>query len=47
MANPKRISEILDEVLSLFPYLHISIHLHNTNGLGLVNLFSALDFASL
>ena len=44
MANPKRISELLDEVLSLFPDLQISIHLHNTNGLGLVNLFSALDF---
>ena len=44
MANPKRISELLDEVLSLFPNLQISIHLHNTNGLGLVNLFAALDF---
>ena len=44
MANPKRISELLDEVLSLFPDLQISIHLHNTNGLGLVNLFAALDF---
>ena len=44
MANPKRISELLDEVLYLFPDLQISIHLHNTNGLGLVNLFSALDF---
>ena len=44
MANPKRISILLDEVLSLFPDLEISIHLHNTNGLGLVNLFAALDF---
>ena len=44
MANPKRISMLLGEVLSLFPDLQISIHLHNTNGLGLVNLFAALDF---
>tara|TARA_Y100000994_G_C15686167_1_gene439785 strand:+ start:790 stop:1680 length:891 start_codon:yes stop_codon:yes gene_type:complete len=44
MANPKRISVLLDEVLSLFPDLEISIHLHNTNGLGLVNLFTALEF---
>ena len=44
MATPKRISVLLDEVLSLFPNLEISIHLHNTNGLGLVNLFAALDF---
>ena len=44
IANPKRISVLLDEVLSLFPDLEISIHLHNTNGLGLVNLFKALEF---
>ena len=44
MATPKRISVLLDEVLSLFPDLEISIHLHNTNGLGLVNLFTALEF---
>ena len=44
MAKPKRISVLLDEVLSLFPDLEISIHLHNTNGLGLVNLFTALEF---
>ena len=44
MANPKIISELLDEVFCLFPDLKISIHLHNTNGLGLVNLLAALDF---
>ena len=44
MANPKIISELLDEVFCLFPDLKISIHLHNTNGLGLVNLSAALDF---
>ena len=44
IATPKRISILLDEVLRIFPDLKISIHLHNTNGLGLVNLFAALDF---
>ena len=44
LANPRKLSKLLDEVLSLFSDIEISIHLHNTNGLGLVNLFTALDF---
>ena len=44
LANPKKISKLLEEVISLFSDIEISIHLHNTNGLGLVNLFTALDF---
>ena len=44
MADPRKLSKLLDEVLSLFSDIEISIHLHNTNGLGLVNLFTALDF---
>ena len=44
LANPKKISKLLEEVTSLFSDIEISIHLHNTNGLGLVNLFTALDF---
>ena len=44
LANPKKISKLLEEVVSLFSDIEISIHLHNTNGLGLVNLFTALDF---
>ena len=44
LASPKKISKLLDEVVSLFSDIEISIHLHNTNGLGLVNLFTALDF---
>jgi len=43
-ADPRKLSKLLDEVLSLFSDIEISIHLHNTNGLGLVNLFTALDF---
>ena len=44
LADPRKLSILLDEVLSLFSDIEISIHLHNTNGLGLVNLFTALDF---
>ena len=44
LADPRKLSKLLDEVLSLFSDIEISIHLHNTNGLGLVNLFTALDF---
>ena len=44
LANPKKISKLLEKVVSLFSDIEISIHLHNTNGLGLVNLFTALDF---
>ena len=44
MADPSRLSKLLDEVLSLFSDIEISIHLHNSNGLALVNLFTALDF---
>jgi hydroxymethylglutaryl-CoA lyase len=43
-ADPRKLSKLLDEVFSLFSDIEISIHLHNTNGLGLVNLFTALDF---
>ena len=44
LADPRKLSKLLDKVLSLFSDIEISIHLHNTNGLGLVNLFTALDF---
>ena len=44
LADPRKLSKLLDEVFSLFSDIEISIHLHNTNGLGLVNLFTALDF---
>ena len=44
LASPEKISKLLEEVVSLFSDIEISIHLHNTNGLGLVNLFTALDF---
>tara|TARA_X000000368_G_scaffold26892_1_gene20312 strand:+ start:349 stop:1239 length:891 start_codon:yes stop_codon:yes gene_type:complete len=44
LADPRKLSKLLDEVFSLFSDIEISIHLHNKNGLGLVNLFTALDF---
>ena len=44
LADPKKLSKLLDAVFSLCSDIEISIHLHDTNGLGLVNLFTALDF---
>ena len=44
MADPTNISSLLERILNLFPDIEISMHLHNTNGLGLVNLFAALNF---
>jgi len=43
MANPKNVSILLEWIKNKFPDIDISIHLHNTNGLGLVNLFTALN----
>lgn len=43
MANPKNVSSLLEWIKNKFPDIDISIHLHNTNGLGLVNLFTALN----
>ena len=44
MADPNSVSSLLDSVFDHFPDIEISMHLHNTNGLGLVNLFAALKF---
>jgi hydroxymethylglutaryl-CoA lyase len=44
MADPNSVSSLLDKIFNLFPDIEISMHLHNTNGLGLVNLFAALKF---
>ena len=43
MANPKNVASLLEWINNKFPDIDISIHFHNTNGLGLVNLFTALN----
>ena len=44
MARPNDIYSVLDIIYKTFPNIKISMHLHNTNGLGLLNLNEALKF---
>ena len=44
MATPNEISALLELINKTFPKIHLSLHLHNTYGIGLVNLFHALQF---
>ena len=44
MANPREISSLLNLIYKTFPGIYLSLHFHNTYGMGLVNLFQALQF---
>lgn len=44
MARPNDVYRVLDIIYKTFPEVKISMHLHNTNGLGLLNLNEALKF---
>ena len=44
MARPNDVYSVLDIIHKTFPEVKISMHLHNTNGLGLLNLNEALKF---
>ncbi len=44
MGSPPRIEEVLDAVLPLAGRLPLALHLHDTRGLGLVNLMAALKY---
>ncbi|OPY97004.1 hydroxymethylglutaryl-CoA lyase [Bradyrhizobium sacchari] len=41
MANPRQVSQLLSKVLLLVPADKLTIHFHNTRGLGLVNVLAA------
>ncbi len=43
MATPASIRSLVKLVSSEFPDIHISLHLHDTRGLGLVNMFSGYE----
>lgn len=43
MANPQSIRSLVNEVSRRFPEVRISLHLHDTRGLGLVNMFSGYE----
>ena len=44
MANPLTISKLLEKVIKRNPKVLLNLHLHNTMGLGLANLYSSLSF---
>ncbi|MBR0692947.1 hydroxymethylglutaryl-CoA lyase [Bradyrhizobium lablabi] len=43
MANPRQVSALLADVLSLTSRDRLTLHFHNTRGLGLVNVLAAYD----
>jgi hydroxymethylglutaryl-CoA lyase len=43
MANPRQVYETLGHLKKLFPTMIFSMHLHNTRGLALANVFAALQ----
>ncbi|MGI9537056.1 MAG: hydroxymethylglutaryl-CoA lyase [Desulfocapsaceae bacterium] len=43
MANPISIRSLVDKVSGTFPEVRISLHLHDTRGLGLANMFSGYE----
>ncbi|MFO7263159.1 MAG: hydroxymethylglutaryl-CoA lyase [Bacillota bacterium] len=43
MANPKQVYELLGELKAAFPSVTFSLHLHNTRGMALANVYAALE----
>jgi hydroxymethylglutaryl-CoA lyase len=43
MANPNQVCQLVAEVLLLVPADRLTLHFHNTRGLGLVNVLAAYD----
>lgn len=43
MANPRQVSELVSRFLSRFGDVELTLHFHNTRGLGLANICAAFD----
>ncbi|MHB1419466.1 MAG: hydroxymethylglutaryl-CoA lyase [Bacillota bacterium] len=43
MGNPLQVRRVIDLVLSLYPQAEITLHLHDTRGLGMANTLAALE----
>ena len=43
MANPKQIKAYMEKLTSLFPEIEFGLHLHDTRGMGLANVFAGLE----
>lgn len=40
MAHPQQVGDLVTRILDRFPQIELSLHLHDTRGLGLVNLYA-------
>jgi hydroxymethylglutaryl-CoA lyase len=43
MASPRQVYELCDQVRNFFPTLDVTLHLHNTRGMGLTNALAGLS----
>lgn len=43
MANPRQVSELLENLKKVHPEQKFNLHFHNTRGMGLANILSALE----
>jgi hydroxymethylglutaryl-CoA lyase len=43
MASPRQVYELCDQVRNIFPALDVTLHLHNTRGMGLANALAGLS----
>ena len=43
MAHPAQVSRMAEALLKRFPQLHLTMHFHNTRGMGLANLLAAVQ----
>lgn len=43
MANPKQVKQMCEALLKRFPSLQLTLHFHNTRGMGLANVLAAVQ----
>lgn len=43
MANPRQVASLVGQAFQRFPELDLTLHFHNTRGMGLANVLAALD----
>jgi hydroxymethylglutaryl-CoA lyase len=43
MASPRQVYELCSQVRDIFPALDVTLHLHNTRGMGLANALAGLS----
>jgi hydroxymethylglutaryl-CoA lyase len=43
MANPDQVKKMCDDLQKRFPHLQLTLHFHNTRGMGLANILAAVQ----